>query len=202
MSAIATAIVGSAVVGGAVANRSARRAAGEQRRSTDAAIDEEARQFDAIVELLAPYVEQGRSAMGAQGALLGLEGPEAQRDAILAIEQSPEFTSLIEQGEEGILQNAAATGGLRGGNVQEALAQFRPQVLSSLINQRFGRLQQVAGLGQASAAGQAAAAQNSQIPQLLQERGAIAAGQQLAQGQAIGNIVQSVPTALIAAKSF
>jgi hypothetical protein len=104
-----------------------------------------------------PYVKAGTGAVGAQQALLGLSGPEAQAKAIAGIETSPQFKAMMQQGERAILANASATGGLRGGNTQAALAQFRPQLLSQLIDQRFAQLGNVAQLGQAGAAGQASA---------------------------------------------
>jgi len=120
----------------------------------------------------APIVQaQGGGALQAYQDLLGLGTPGAQQQAIRGIESSPEYQALLRSGEEGILQNASATGGLRGGNTQGALAQFRPQLLSSLINQRLGQLGGLTQLGQASAAGQA-----SSVANLLTQQGAAQAG--------------------------
>jgi hypothetical protein len=85
--------------------------------------------------------------------LLGLGAPGAQQQAIAALQASPQFQALQQQGENAILQNASATGGLRGGNVQAALAQFRPALLSSLIEQQYGRLGGLTAIGQNAAAG-------------------------------------------------
>jgi len=151
----------------------------QQQYAAQTGIAEQQRQFDALVNLMAPYVQAGsgavarlapyeqagQQAFGQQQALIGLQGPAAQQQAIAALEASPQFQALQQQGENAILQNASATGGLRGGNVQAALAQFRPQVLNSLIEQQYGRLGGIAGaglgvtgdlvsLGQASASGQ------------------------------------------------
>jgi hypothetical protein len=93
--------------------------------AAQAGIDEQRRQFDTVQKLLAPFVTGGTSAFGQQLNLAGVNGADAQRAALQAIEQGPEFAALAQQGETAILQNAAATGGLRGGNVQGALAQFR-----------------------------------------------------------------------------
>lgn len=196
MSWIAAAVVGSTVVSGAIQSRSASRAASAQTASAQAGIDEQRRQFDAVQELLAPFVGAGTTALGQQAALVGVEGPEAQRAAIQAIEQGPEFEALTRQGEEAILQSAAATGGLRGGNIQAALAQFRPQILSGLIEQQYGRLGGLAQMGQASAAGVGTAGMQTgaNISNLMQQQGAAQAGAALAQGQAWGNVLGSVGT--------
>lgn len=188
------ALLGGSIAGGLLSSsaqkKAASTAAAAQTAAAEMGIEEQRRQFDTVQELLRPYVEAGTSALGQQLALAGVAGPEAQQAAITALEQGPQFQSLVQQGEEAILQRAAATGGLRGGNVQASLAQFRPQVLSSLIEQQYGRLGGLTATGQASAAGQATAAQTmgSNITNLLQQQGAAAAGSALARGQASANM--------------
>jgi hypothetical protein len=162
MTGVATAIavtgIGASLLSASAQKGAAEDATAAQVQASEAGIEEQRRQFDKIQELLQPFVSGGAAAFTAQGALTGLQGPEAEQAAIDAIQAGPEFGALVETGEEAILQNAAATGGLRGGNVQRSLAQFRPQILSSLINQRFSRLGGQAQLGQASAAGVGSAA--------------------------------------------
>lgn len=199
MSGIATAVIGTSVVQGALQSRAADRAADAQVASSNEAIALQREQFEAIQELLAPYIEAGSGALGAQQDLLGLSGPEAQQAAIAQIQNSPQFSALVAQGEEGILQNAAATGGLRGGNTQGALAQFRPQVLNQLINQRFGQLGGLAQMGQNSAVGQGSFGQNmaGQVTNLIGQRGAAQAGEYLADAQAINTGIGGLTTALL-----
>jgi hypothetical protein len=198
-----------------VQSNAAKQAAKAQAGAAQAGISEEQRQFDAIQELFKPYVEAGSEAMtglkpyaeaGApalaqQQALLGLSGPEAQKAALDAIKGGSMFSELTAQGENALLQNASATGGLRGGNTQAALAQFRPAMLNELINQQYSRLggltqlgqtttQNIAQLGQASAANQAAAGlkTGADIAGLLGQAGAAQAGVSLAQGKAWGDV--------------
>jgi len=101
---------------------------------------------------------------------------------------------MVRQGENALLQNASATGGLRGGNVQSALAQYRPQILSDLINQQYGRLGGLSQMGQAAAGGQAVAGQSmaSNVGNLFGQQGAALAGGQLAQGQTVQNAMSGV----------
>jgi len=108
---------------------------------------------------------------------------------------------LTRQGEQGILQSAAATGGLRGGNVQLALSQFRPQVLNSLIEQQYGRLGGLSSIGQSSAAGQATAGMQTgtNVANLLANQGAAIAGGQIARGNVAR---QTFGDVLGAAKAF
>jgi len=202
MSGIATAVVAGSVITGAMSSKAQKsassEAAGAQTEASAASIAEQRRQFDAVQELLKPYVTAGQGAIEAQQGLLGLAGPKAQRQAIAGIESSQQFQSMMEQGENAILQNASATGGLRGGNVQATLAQFRPQLLSQLIESQFSKLGNISGLGQASAAGQAAAAQQTgaNIGNALTQQGQAAAGAALASGQAQaqmwGNVGSSI----------
>ena len=87
--------------------KAAERAGQTQAASAQAGIDEQRRQFDALVELMAPYVSAGTGAIGQQQALIGLQGAEAQQQAIQGFEQSPLFQSITQQGENAILQNAS-----------------------------------------------------------------------------------------------
>lgn len=162
----------------------AERAAGIQAGSSAAGIAENRRQFEKLVQLMAPFVTSGTQAIGAQGALIGLNGADAQSAAIAQLEQSPQFSSLVRSGENALLQNASATGGLRGGNIQSALAQFRPQILSSLIESQYSKLGGLSQMGQAAAAGQASAGMQSadSISNLLAQQGAAQAGGVLAAG--------------------
>ena len=192
------AVAGATVVAGAVSadaqKDAARDASRAQQRSADAGIAEQQRQFDAIQELLAPYAEGGEEALQAQRALIGLAGEEEQQQAIRQLEQSPQFEALQQQGEEAILQNAAATGGLRGGNTQAALAQFRPQMLSNLINQQYQNLGGITSIGQNAAAltGNAGMNAANQITNLYGQQGAAQAGAELARGQATANFANQV----------
>ena len=188
------AVGGATLVSGYMQGEAAQSAAETQAGASAAGIAEQRRQFDVVQKLLEPYVTGGTKAFEQQQALVGVQGPEAQRAAIAALEKGPAFQALQQQGENALLQQASATGGLRGGNVQAALAQFRPQLLSQLIEQQYGQLGGLAKYGQASAAGTGAAAQEtgSNVAQLLAAQGAATAGGQLAAGKAFGSIPSAI----------
>jgi hypothetical protein len=188
------AVGGATLVSGYMQGKDAKDAASTQAGASQAGIEEQRRQFDVVQKLLEPYVTGGTEAFKQQQALVGVQGPEAQRAAISAIEQGPAFQALTEQGENALLQRASATGGLRGGNVQAALAQFRPQILSQLIEQQYGQLGGLAKFGQASAAGTGAAAQETgaNVAQLLAAQGAATAGGQMAAGKAFASIPSAI----------
>jgi len=230
-----------AAIGGAIEGSQASSSASQaQQGAAQGGIDEQRRQFDLMRETLSPYVQAGAGALGGyspyqqagagalpalqqyaqagapaleqQQALIGLRGPEAQRAAIAGIEGGQQFQAMSRQGENALLQNASATGGLRGGNLQGALAEYRPRLLNELINQQYGRLGglaatggtvaqnlatagmgatgELARLGQASAAGVGTAGLNTgaNIANLMGQRGAAEAGGIMGQQQAFGGV--------------
>ena len=214
---------GSQLIGSVMQADAAESAAETQAGASRAGIAEQRSQFDEVQKLLAPYVQAGtgaitqfqpfqqagQEAFQKQQALAGLLGPEAQQKAIAAIEGGAGYQAQIQAGEEALLQNASATGGLRGGNIQAALAQFRPQMLQRAIDQQYGRLGGFAGAGigasealyrggQASAAGQASQAQTlgTNVATLLGREGQAVAGGQLAQGRAFGAIPSAFASGL------
>jgi hypothetical protein len=152
------------------------------------------------------YINAGEQAAQVQRDLAGINGPDAQQAAIDNVESNPLFQSLIKKGENAILQNRAATGGLRGGNIQAQLTQYRPEMLSRELDRQYGRLgglastglgtaQNVAQLGQAAGAGQAAAGiqTGASVAGLMGDRGAALAGGALAPSPtrvALGNYTE------------
>lgn len=185
------------------------KATAAQTASQDQAITEQRRQFDNVQSLLKPYISAGSTnltqqyinagpgALQGMQSLAGLRGAGEQQASIDQIKQSAQYQELARQGEQGILQNASATGGLRGGNVQAALAQFRPSLLNQLIESQYGKLagltslgstsaENLLRLGQASAAGTAAAGQQSaaNIGNLYSAQGAAQAAGYTGIGQA------------------
>ena len=189
---------GGARESGQAQSQAAQQASAAQSQAAQSGIDEQRRQFDLTQKLLQPYTEAGAPALQQQQAFLGLGGAPAQQQAIQGIEQSPAMQAMLQQGENAMLQNASATGGLRGGNIQGALAQFRPELLNQLINQQYERLGGLTSLGQQSAAGVGTAGQamGGNVATLLGQQGAAQAGGIL--GQAAGQQQQAnaLPQAL------
>jgi hypothetical protein len=186
-------LVGSAAVtavGGYMSARSkasaAAKAAGQQEAAYNRGLDEQNQKLEDIRDLLNPYTELGKKALESQGNLIGLGTPEQQRQAISNIEQGPQFQAMQQQGENSLLQNASATGGLRGGNIEGALAQFRPSLLSSLIQQQFSQLGGLSGQGLQASNALSGFTQNTgnNKSQLFGQIGAAQSGATLAQGAA------------------
>ncbi len=191
---------GTTLIGGMMqadaAESAAGAAAGAQERAAMMGIEEQRRQFDAIRKLLEPYVAAGTPALEAQQAMLGMGGRGAEQAQIDAVMRSPVFQERVRQGEQAILSQASATGGLRGGNVQAALAQFRPALLAEELETRYGRLGGMVGLGQRSAVGvgEAGMQMGRDVSGLLATQGAARAGAALAGGVSpVGQFASAVP---------
>lgn len=187
-------LAGASAIGGVASASAQRKAASSasdaQVRAAQLSVDEQRRQFDAAMKLLQPYAEGGTDAYRMMADLAGVSGADAQREQIDLIQQSPELAARIQMGEEALLQNAAATGGLRGGNTAAALAQFRPQMLAEQIGTQYGRLSGLAQIGQGAAAGQVAAGQNlaAGVSNAYGQMGSAQAGAALARGAATQNM--------------
>jgi hypothetical protein len=175
--------VASSVVGANAAGKAGR----AQERAAMMGVEEQRLAREEMRALLQPYVAAGGPALQAQMAALGLAGPEEQQAFVAQQEQGPLFQALARQQEESILQNASATGGLRGGNVQGALAQFRPALLNQFLEQQYNRLGGLTALGQQSAAGVGTAGMQSAnaIGQLFGQAGQAQAGAALGKASAI-----------------
>lgn len=91
---------------GSKAASAAKAAADTQKKGQDAAIAEQKRQFDAMREILAPYVTAGRpdltqeyvgagvGAIQQMQRLVGLGGEQARQQALFQARQTPQFTQL------------------------------------------------------------------------------------------------------------
>ena len=130
-----------------------------------------------------PWQQAGVSALGDLGDLLGLNGTSMIQPAYNQIHGSPLYSSLYRLGEEAILQNGSATGGLRGGNIQSSLANFGSDTFAKVIQQQIANL---GGLStQGLNAGQSVAGLNadasSNIARMFGAQGDAAASAMLAQ---------------------
>lgn len=179
---VATAIIGGAVIGGVATHQSAKKGASASKRAaeTSAASQREGLAYLQEVERLPRAFREGALiGLGEEyGLTLDEQGNVISDDTTIAERAlaSPFYTTGVERAEDAILRNAAATGGLRSGNVQDALARANQDLfLQSYQNQLTG-LQGLGaqpsyaskiagvqtGIGQTQAAGLLGAAQARQ----------------------------------------
>lgn len=135
------------ILGGGSEKKAAKKAMRAQVEAMDKAIAEQRRQYDTTREDYAPYRETGYEGLAGLGDLVGTNGNEAQGTAIEALKSSPFYQALLRNGEEALLQNASATGGIRGGNTQRGLADFGADTLASTIDRQISALGGLAGMG-------------------------------------------------------
>ena len=104
---------------------------------------------------------------------LGLRGAEAEQAAISGFQESPGQVFLRERAERATLRSAAATGGLRGGNVKRELQREAIGISGQFLGERLDRLAGVARGGREALGLQvgAGAGTSTNIAQLLAERG-------------------------------
>ena len=191
----AAAIAGAGIAGGLISansqKKAAKSAANAQTDASYASIAEQRRQFDLSQQLVQPYVTAGTNALSQQQNLMGLNGTSAQQTAINNLQNSPFLQSMYKQAENALLQNAAATGGLRGGNIQGALADNRMNMLNTAYTNQLQNLGNLVTLGQNSATntGTNAMAMANNIGNLNTNVGQAQAGYALARGQATQNLM-------------
>ena len=172
------------IFGGNSQKKGAAYATKEMVAAADRGIAETRRQYDVTRADYQPYLTAGTQALSGMSGLLGLGGGEQQAMAIDALKTSPLYQSLYRNGEEALLQNAAATGGIRGGNTARGLADFGADTLASTIQQQLANLGGVAGMGMGatnSVSGFGAQASGN-VVNLLGQQGAARAGNHLIRG--------------------
>ena len=184
---------GAQLLGSFMGAEAAEDAANTQAGAARAGQETQRQMFERTQEILRPYVQAGQAqlptlggyttagpqAFGRQLDLAGLRGPQAQQAAIEQVRTQPRFGALTQAGEEAILANASATGGLRGGNTQNALARFRSDLLANEIEREYARMGGLTAFGQG-------VSQN--LAQLGQASGANVGAQGMQTGQGIANL--------------
>jgi hypothetical protein len=161
---VAAAIGGAAlagVAGSAISASGAQSAANTQAAATQSGIAQQNYEFNTVQGLLQPYVQAGTNALpgytaaqsnyagtlgqysgvlGQLNNLTGANGAAAQNTAIQGLTSNPYYTNAMNLGQQEILANASATGGLRGGNTVASLGYLPGQVLSNTMQQQIGNL--------------------------------------------------------------
>jgi len=96
---------------------------------------------------LNPFSQGGQQAQQKQLALSGALGADAQAQAYQNFQSSPGQDWLRQQGEQGVTRNAAAIGGLGGGNVQKELSRFNQGLASQDYQNQFANLGSLSSQG-------------------------------------------------------
>lgn len=204
MSGIATAVVASAVIGGAVASDSSRRAANAQKDAANQATQTELEQYRQNREDMQPWREAGRDALRQLTDQLG--GGEFDRNFTMAdFVKDPGYDFRQQQGQRGFESSAAARGGVLSGGALKGLLRYNQDFASGEFQnaynrfnndrtQRFNRLASVAGIGQTATRDVAQMGQQtaSNVGNNIIGAGNAQASSYVGQGNAIGGIANTL----------
>jgi len=138
---------GTGLLSGHAQKKAANKAAQLQYDAAMKGIAESARQFDVTRSDEMPYMDLGKLGLQHYGDLLGLNGADPQQGEIAALRASPLYKSLYSSGEDAVLANASATGGLRGGNTERSLYGLGEDTLAQLIQQQLAGYGATIGVG-------------------------------------------------------
>ena len=198
MSAVATAIVGTAVVGAYMGSEANRKAGNAQERATEASIEEQRRQYDTTRADFQPWRESGQRALGQLET--DINAPVTAEDVM----QDPGYQFGLQQGQLGLDRKAAAQGGRVSGAALKAASEYATNYASTGYGaayqrrqDRLNRLAALAGIGQTATAGTAAAGQGAanQISGALSSQGDATAASRIAQGNIWGNTINQLGAA-------
>jgi hypothetical protein len=180
------AVVGT-VAGGLLGSSSANKAAKQQARAQQQAINLQREMWQTTRDDLAPYREAGQSALNPLTALV--TDPAAQRDYVMA---NPFYNAMRQQATDSVMANQAARGMLGSGYTAGALQDRYLALGDQILNSQYNRLTGLAGIGQNSAAGTASANMQAgnALSDLIQGIGNSQAAGTVGRANAIGSALE------------
>lgn len=135
MSWVATAIVGTAVVGGIASNKAAK----TQANAANQASEMSDAQFQQNREDYAPWREAGVTALGQLSQGIAPGGEFMQDFGAQNFQQDPGYNFRLQQGMRGIEGGAAARGGLLSGGTLKALNRYNQEFASNEYTNAYNR---------------------------------------------------------------
>lgn len=191
---IATLLGGTAAGSADAANKAAKSAAAAQVYGIDQSTALAREQLDYIKSIMAPYQQAGQAALPALQGYINQPADKFNFD-YQGYFNSPEYAALSGQQNEQALRMGAATGGIRGGDTQAALATIAPQLAQQArsnaqnefsLNQgaslnKYNQLMGLAGLGTGA---------TNQVSNAAQNFGQQAGNNALMAGNAMANMRQ------------
>ena len=188
---IETALIGGTVLSGVMGNKAAKKGAQAQTYAADQATQLNREQFEYLKQIMQPYQKVGTDTLPALQGYINQPADKFSFD-YQSYFNSPEYAALSGQQNEQALRMGAATGGIRGGDTQAALATIAPQLAMQArqnaqnefsLNQgaslnKYNQLMGLAGLGTGA---------TNQVGNAAQNFGQIAGNNAMASGNAIAN---------------
>lgn len=149
-----------------------------------AGVDEQRAARDEYRQLSQPLTNMFAPSIQSLAGGAGLLGADAEQQFVDQIMRGPTFNTMNQAGLNLMQQNASATGGFRGGNLQAAAGQLAMQNFNDLLMQRYGQIGGIASLGQNAIAQQGNMGMQSaaNIGNLMSNAAAARAGGLMARG--------------------
>lgn len=201
----ATAVVGSAVVGGVVASSAAGKAANAQEQASANATQEQQREFDANQANLKPFRDAGLSVLPELQSGLAPGGEFNKNFTLADFNEDPGYQFRMDQGQKALEASAAARGGALSGGALKAISQYGQDYASNEYSNaynrfnndqttRFNRLSALAGTGQTATntIGQLGAQTSSDIAQNTLSAGNAQAAGYIGQANAVNSGISSL----------
>ena len=193
----AAALIGGSLIGGAASVFGAGKAADAQAAGSQAAVDEQRRQFNTVMRLTKPQRKIGRQAINELSQVFGFKGNKG----LDAFEASPDFEFRRGEGLEGIAQTLGAGGaGAFSGNALRGMIDFNSNLASGEFSNFVNRRLALAGLGQTanSDAGSAALTTGANTGNALINQGNARQSGILGATSAISGTIKDIIDAIVA----
>jgi hypothetical protein len=145
------------VAGSAMSASAAGDAAASQAQSAQNTLQFSQAQYADQQKNIAPYLAAGQSGLTGYQNLLGSNGVDAQNTAVGNIKNGAQYQGDMQTANQNILANASATGGLRGSNTSNTLANTSISTLNGLITNQLAGYGSMIGNGLSGITGQQAA---------------------------------------------
>jgi hypothetical protein len=204
MSGVATAIAGSAIVGGLLSSNAAKSAAQTQANAANAANAQQWAMFQQQQANQQPWLDAGKGALGQLTSLTGPGGEFSTPLSQSSVQMDPGFAFRMQQGREALDRSGAARGMTLSGAQVRGLTDYGQGMGSqeyqnawnramSDRSTRFGQLASLAGLGQASNAqvGQMGMQTAAQMGNNITGAGAVQAAGQIGSANAWSNALNT-----------
>ena len=183
-----------------LSNAEYQRALAQATGTMDTANTDGRRDFATAQEYYDQFANSGNRAFQQMADYTGASGVDAQQAAYDAYRASPGQNYLVQQAEQASLRNAAATGGLGGGRVQQELQTQAMGLAQQDFANSFDRLGRIADVGQQATSAQSGIQQQmgantinqgNNLANLQTQSGAAIAGNQFGSGINMANVAST-----------
>lgn len=153
------AILGASAIGAGASIYGANKAAKQQSKSQNAALDLQREQYNNANALLKPYVDSGTSSLDVYKTALGLNGAGKQAEYYKNFQYDPGFTTALDKSLSDTM-NRYSIYGDTGGGLAKDLLKTGQEAIGGAYNTRLAQIGGLADSGRTAAGALAGAGQN------------------------------------------